>query len=260
MCMKYLFKKMIQNRFLFSELAKRDFKQKYKRTVLGMGWSVMSPLLTLLVMRLVFTQFFGRNMEYYTTYLFCGNLVYSYFKESTTGGMNALMSNSGIITKVNIPKYMFLLSKNVSSLINFGLSLAVFFIFAAIDGIHFGFHFLALIYPVICLVVFNIGMGLILSAMFVFFRDTGYLYDIFTLLLMYMSAIFYQINGYSPMVQRLFLCNPIFCYIKYFRVVVIEGSIPNLLYHGLCALYALVVLGIGCWIYKKNNHMFLYYM
>lgn len=260
MCMNNLIAKLIQNRFLFSELAKRDFKQKYKRTVLGMGWSIMSPLLTLLVMRLVFTHFFGRNMEHYTTYLFCGNLVYSYFKESTTGGMNALMANSGIITKVNIPKYMFLLSKNVSSLINFGLSLVVFFIFAAIDGIRFGGHFFALVYPIICLVVFNIGMGLILSALFVFFRDTGYLYDIFTLLLMYMSAIFYQINGYSPMVQRLFLCNPIFCYIKYFRVVVIDGNIPGLAYHGLCALYALVVLGIGSWIYKKNNHMFLYYM
>ena len=258
--MKKLLSKLIQNRFLFTELAKRDFKQKYKRTVLGMGWSVMSPLLTLLVMRLVFTQFFGRNMEHYTTYLFCGNLVYSYFKESTTGGMNALMSNSGIITKVNIPKYMFLLSKNVSSLINFGLSLAVFFIFAAIDEIRFGFHFLTLIYPVMCLVVFNIGMGLILSALFVFFRDTGYLYDIFTLLLMYMSALFYQIDGYSPAAQRLFLCNPIFCYIKYFRLVVIDGIIPNLLYHGLCALYALIVLSIGSWIYKKNNHMFLYYM
>lgn len=252
--------KIYQNRFLFSELAKRDFKQKYKRTALGMGWSVLSPLLTLLVMRLVFTHFFGRNMEHYTTYLFCGNLVYSYFKESTTGGMNALMANSGIITKVNVPKYMFLLSKNVSSLINFGLSLVVFFIFAAIDGIRFGFHFLTLIYPIVCLVVFNIGMGLILSAMFVFFRDTGYLYDIFTLLLMYMSAIFYQVDGYSPMVQRLFLCNPVYCYIKYFRVVVIEGNIPGLAYHCLCALYALVVLGIGAWIYKKNNHMFLYYM
>lgn len=252
--------RFFQNKFLFVELAKRDFKQKYKRTVLGMGWSVLSPLLTLLVMRMVFTHFFGRNMEHYTTYLFCGNLVYSYFKESTTGGMNALVANSGIITKVNIPKYMFLLSKNVSSLINFGLSLVVFFIFAAVDGIRFGGHFLALLYPIVCLVVFNIGMGLILSAMFVFFRDTGYLYDIFTLLLMYMSAVFYQINGYSPVVQRLFLCNPVFCYIKYFRVVVIDGTIPGLAYHGLCALYALVVLGIGALVYKKNNHMFLYYM
>ena len=258
--MNKLYKKISKNRFLFEELVKRDFKQKYKRTVLGMGWSVISPLLTLLVMRLVFTQFFGTTIEHYTTYLFCGNLVFSYFKESTLGGMNALMANSGIITKVNVPKYMFLLSKNVSALINFGLTLCVFFLFAALDKITFSFRFLSLLYPVCCLVVFNIGCGLILSALFVFFRDTGYLYDIFTLLLMYMSAIFYQVDTFAPAVQRLFLCNPIYCYIKYFRVVVLDGNVPSLAFHGLCALYALAALLIGGIIYKKNNHKFLYYM
>lgn len=252
--------KLKKNRFLFEELVIRDFKQKYKRTVLGMWWSVISPLLSLLVMKMVFTEFFGRNTEHYTTYLFCGNLIFTYFKESTNGGMNALMVNRGIISKVNVPKYMFLLSKNVSSLINFGLTLCVFFIFAAIDKITFGVHFITLIYPVACLVVFNIGVGLILSALFVFFRDIGYLYEIFTLLLMYMSAIFYQVDRYPAAVQRLFLCNPVYCYIKYFRIVTLDGNIPGLAYHFLCAFYALLVLVIGGVIYKKFNHKFLYYM
>lgn len=258
--MKNFITKLVRYRFLFEELEKRDFKQKYKRTVLGMGWSILAPLLTLLVMRLVFFNFFGRNTEFYTTYLFSGNLVFSYFKESTNGGMTALMTNRDIISKVNVPKYMFLLSKNVSSLVNFGLTLCVFFIFAAVDGVHFGIHFLMLIYPVVFLVLFNIGMGLILSALFVFFRDIGYLYDIFTLLLMYMSAIFYQLDRFSPTVQRLFLCNPVYCYIKYFRVVVLEGNIPSLAYHGLCAFYALLAMAIGGVIYKKYNHKFLYFM
>ena len=118
-----------QYQFLFEELAKRDFKKKYKRTVLGMAWSMLSPMLTLLVMRLVFTQFFGRNMEHYTTYLFCGNLVYSFFNESTSQGMTSLMENASIFTRVNVPKYLFLFSKNVQTLINFGLTLIVFFIF-----------------------------------------------------------------------------------------------------------------------------------
>lgn len=249
-----------KNSYLFSELVKRDFKQKYKRTVLGMWWSILLPLLTLFVMKMVFTQFFGRNTPHYTTYLFCGNLVFSYFKESTNGGMNALMANRGIISKVNVPKYMFLLSKNVSALINFSLTLCVFFLFAGIDHIHFGSHFIMLVYPIGCLVVFNIGMGLILSALFVFFRDIGYLYDVFTLLLMYMSAIFYQVDRYSATVQRLFLCNPVYCYIKYFRVVVLEGNVPSLAYHGLCVFYALFAMAIGGFIYKKYNHKFLYYM
>ena len=99
-----MLQKLSQYRFLFEELVKRDFKKKYKRTVLGMAWSVLSPLMMLLVMRLVFTQFFGRNMEHYTTYLFCGNLIFSYFNESSTQGMTSLMGNSAIFTKVNVPE------------------------------------------------------------------------------------------------------------------------------------------------------------
>ncbi len=174
--------------------------------------------------------------------------------------MNALMANSAIFTKVNVPKYMFLLSKNVSSLINFGLTLCIFFLFAFIDRINFGLHFLALLYPVCCLVVFNIGVGLILSALFVFFRDISYLYDIFTLLLMYMSAIFYTVENMAPWFQQAILCNPIYCYIKYFRIVVLDGNIPSLQYHLLCAFYALAVLAAGAWVYKKYNHRFLYYV
>ena len=124
-----MLKKLKQNQFLFEELVKRDFKKKYKRTVLGMAWSMLSPLLMLLVMRLVFTQFFGRNMDHYTTYLFCGTLIFSFFNESTTQGMASLLSNGSIFTKVNIPKYLFLFSKNVQTLINFGLTLIVFFLF-----------------------------------------------------------------------------------------------------------------------------------
>lgn len=252
--------KAIANRFLFEELTKRDFKQKYKRTVLGMFWSILSPLLQLFIMQLVFANFFGRTMEHYTTYLFCGNLVFSYFNESTHGGMNALMANSSIFSKVNVPKYMFLLSKNISSLINFGLTLCVFFLFAAIDGVTFRLSFLALIFPIVCMVVFNIGVGLVLSALFVFFRDIGYLYDVFTLLLMYMSAIFYTVETFSTTVQKIFLLNPVYCYIKYFRVVVLDGSIPSLTFHLLCAAYALIVVAVGGWIYKKYNHKFLYYV
>lgn len=253
--------KLIQKyQFLFEELVKRDFKAKYKRTVLGMGWSVLSPLLQLLVMSVVFKQFFGRTQHNYTTYLFCGNLVFSYFKESTSTGMYSLMSNSGIISKVNVPKYMFLLSKNVSSLLNFALTLCVFVVFVLIDGLPVTPQFVLLLYPILCLIVFNIGVGLVLSALFVFFRDINYLYDVFTLMLMYCSAIFYTIDSFSPQLQTLYLCNPVYCYIKYFRIIVLDGDIPSLPYHLLCAGYAIVMAGIGAWVYKKYNHKFLYYM
>ena len=255
-----MFQKLKQYQFLFEELVKRDFKKKYKRTVLGMAWSVLSPLLMLLVMRLVFTQFFGRNMEHYTTYLFCGNLVFSYFNEATSQGMTSLMGNAHIFTKVNVPKYLFLFSKNVQTLINFGLTLCVFFVFCVLDDITFTWKLVCLVYPIACLVLFNIGVGLILSALFVFFRDIQYLWSVFTQLLMYMSAIFYTIDKYSYNVQCLFLVNPVYLFIRYFRKIVIEATIPTIWFHLLMAADVLIVLGIGCWMYKKYNHRFLYYV
>ena len=246
--------------FLFEELVKRDFKKKYKRTALGMAWSVLSPLLTLLIMRLVFTKFFGEGMAHYTTYLFCGNLVFSCFCEATNAGMASLLENAEIFTKVNVPKYLFLLSKNVQTLINFGLTLCVFFLFCVLDGITFTWKFVLLLYPVGCLVLFNMGVGLILSALFVFFRDIQYLWSVFTQLLMYLSAIFYSIDGYSPLAQHLFLLNPVYLFIRYFRKIVIEATIPTIWFHLLMAADVLIVLGIGCWMYKKYNHRFLYYV
>ena len=242
---KKVIKKLRQHQFLFEELVKRDFTKKYKRTVLGMLWSVLGPLITLGVMALVFTQFFGRNMEHYIIYMFCGNLLYSFFKESTGTGMTALYDNSSIFSKINVPKYMFLLSKNVSSLINFGINIIVLFIFCIVDGVAFSWKFIMLLYPIGCLVVFNLGVGLILSALYLMFRDMKYLYDIFTLLLMYLSAIFYSIDAYSQKVQYLFYLNPIYVYIRYFRKIILEGTIPKLSFHLLAAAYAIVVLVIG---------------
>ena len=118
-----MIEKMKKYQFLFEELVKRDFKKKYKRTMLGVLWSMLSPLLTLLAMSLIFTNFFGRTTPHFTIYLFSGNLIYTYFCDATNQGMRALEMNANIFSKVNVPKYMFLLSKNVSSLINFGLCL-----------------------------------------------------------------------------------------------------------------------------------------
>lgn len=254
------FRRLSQYRFLFEELVKRDFKTKYKRTILGMAWSVLSPLLTLLVMAMVFTKFFGKNTPHFTIYMFCGNLIFAYFSESTTQGMSSLLGNASIFTKVNIPKYLFLFSKNIQTFINFTLTLGIFFVFCVIDHIPFTWKFILLLYPICCLVLFNIGVGLVLSALYVFFRDIQYLWSVFTQLLLYMSAIFYTIDNYDPFVQNLFLLNPIYLFIRYFRKIVIEATIPTVWFHLLMAADVIIVLGLGCWIYKKYNTKFLYYV
>lgn len=252
--------KIVKYQFLFEELVKRDFKKKYKRTVLGMLWSLIAPLLQLAVMALVFTKFFGRTTEYYVIYLFTGNLLFSYYNDATQGGMRSLLQNSAIFCKVDVPKYMFLLSRNIQSLINFGLSLIIYFVFVIAYGISLKWSFLLLIIPIFCIMIFNIGLGMILSACYVFFRDIEYLYGVFVMLLNYLSAIFYTVNSFSPTTQKLFYLNPIYSYISYFRKIVIYNQIPSIKHHLLCIGYALVILCIGSWVYKKNNYKFLYYV
>ncbi len=246
--------------FLFTELTKRDFKLKYKGTVLGMFWSMLSPLLQLLVMRVVFTEFFGRDTPFYSTYLFSGLIVFNYYSEATKGSIKALSANRGIILKIRVPKYLFLLSKNISSLINFLIIIPIYLVFSAIDGVHFDWCYFGLLYPILLLPLFCIGVGLILSAMEVFFNDTKYLYDIFVILLRYLSAIFYNIDRFSEGVQRYFLINPVYAFIKYFRLIVIENRFPSLGYHALLLGYTVAALLIGGLIYKKNNRKFAFYL
>ena len=250
---------MKKNAFLFEQLINRDFQQRYKRTVLGMAWSVLSPLFQLLVMMVVFSRLFGRNVDHYVIYLFAGNITWSYFSESTNNGMASLMNNAGVLSKINVPKYLFLLSQNVSALINYGLTIIIFFVFCVVDGIKFTPAMFMLWYPVVWLVIMNVGIGMVLSALYVFFRDIQYLYRIFLTLLNYVSAIFYTLDHFPATMQRLFLLNPLYVNIKYWRTVVIDGVVPSLGYHALIAFYALIFLGLGCFFYKKYNHRFVYY-
>ena len=225
-----------------------------------MLWSVLSPLITLLVMSIVFSGFFLENQPHYITYLFCGNILFSYFSDSTSGGMESLLDNSSIFTKINVPKHLFLFSRNVSSLINFGLTFIIFLVFCIIDGVTFTWAFLLLFIPIVCMVIFNLGVGLILSALYVFFRDMKYLWNIFTMLLMYMSAIFYTVDILPENLQLLLHLNPMYVYIKYFRSLVIYGAMPSLEINVLCVAYAAIAILIGGIVYKKNNHKFLYYV
>ena len=228
--------------------------------MLGMAWSVLNPLLQLLIMRLVFTHFFGRNIAHYTTYLFSGMIVFNYFNESTKEGMTSLVDNADIFTKINVPKYLFLFAKNIQSLINFLLILTVYFLFCALDHITFSWRFLLLLYPIICLALFNSGVGLILSAAYIFFRDVHYFWGLFLQMLHYVSAIFYQIDSFPEQIQKIFFVNPVYLYIYYFRKIVLFGEVPSLFCHILILTEAIAAMVIGILIYRKYNLKFLYYV
>ena len=249
-----------KHKFLFEELVKRDFKKKYKRTVLGMGWSMLAPLLTLFVMKVVFEQFFGRDAPNYTTYLFCGLLVFNWFAESTNGGMRSLYANAPIFTKVNVPKYLFLFAANVQTLINFALALLVFFFFCWLDGIAFTWRFVLLLYPIMTLLLFNVGVGMILSALYIFFRDMDYLWRVFVQLLMYGSAIFYRVDKMPESLQTVFAFNPVYRHVAYVREIVLAGAVPSAATHLTLAGFALAAFLVGAFMYKRYNTRFLYYV
>lgn len=254
-----LINKYQQYQFVFIELVKRDFKKKYKRSILGVLWSMLAPLFTLLVMNFVFGHFFGRNQQYYTIYLFSGWLIFQYYNEATNGAMNSLMSNANIFSKVKVPKYMFLFSRITSSSINFFLTMIIYFIFVIVYGLPITWKFITLLYPIACMFLLILGIGLILSALFVFFRDVQYLYGVFTTALMYATPIFYtaDILGDKAWV---FYINPLYYYVTYFRSVVIDGVIPGLGFHAIMLGFSLILFAIGCWMYKKYNYKFLYYV
>lgn len=255
-----MFSTLKKQQFLFEELVKRDFKKKYKRTILGMGWSMLMPLLLLLVMKIAFEQFFGRTVNHYTTYLFCGILVFNWFSEATSSGMLSLYGNAAIFTKVNVPKYLFLFAGIVQTLLNFVLSVNVFFFFCWLDDVQFTWKFILLLYPVSTMLLFNMGIGMVLSALFIFFRDIDYLWRVFLQLLMYGSAIFYTTDSFSPELQLAFSLNPVYRHIAYFREIVIAGHIPSLETHLTLFGFALATLLLGMHVYRHYNTKFLYYV
>lgn len=246
-------------RFVFTELVKRDFKKKYKRSFLGVLWSMLAPLFTLLVMNFVFSHFFGRTQEYYTIYLFSGWLIFQYYNEATNGAMSSLMANANIFSKVKVPKYLFLFSRVTSSSINFFLVLLVYFAFVIVYQLPITWKFIMLIFPIVCMFLLILGVGLILSALFVFFRDVQYLYGVFSTALMYFTPIFYTVDIMGDK-AKIFYLNPLYLYVTYFRDVVIGGIIPSLAFHVYTLLYSLIFFAIGCWMYKKYNYKFLYYV
>ena len=247
-----------QKKFLLKQLIHRDFKSRYKRAALGVLWSMLSPLLFFAAQAIIFSFLFDRG-EHYISYLITGNIVYHYFTDGTTNTMFSLQANGGIISKIKVDKDIFLVSRSVSCFINFLLTLIIMFTIIAIDRTAFHWKFFLLIYPIVCMFFMIMGIGYLLSTLFVLFKDTQYLYSLFTRVLMYFSAIFYHIERFPENLRNLFYFNPVYCYIDYFRTIIIENTYPSLLVHGLCIGFAVLFMVIGKLVYKLNDEKFAYY-
>ena len=262
MIIKNLLYSFQKYKFLLRQLISRDFKVKYKRSVLGILWSLLYPILTMTVMALVFSNIFkfstpGVN---YLVYLLTGLVMFNYFNEASNLSMSSVVANFSLINKIYIPKYIFPLSKCLFVGINFLLTLIPLYAIILITGTPLNIYHIFLPYAFICLFIFTLGMGLILSAVSVFLRDMFYIYGIIMTLWMYLTPIMYDINLISENLQIYFKLNPLYHYINFARRIILYGEMPTPFTFAICAITALATLLIGVIVFKKNQDKFIYYI
>lgn len=217
-----------EKKFLLKQLVKRDLTSKYKDSVLGIAWSFLNPLLIMIVFTAIFSMIFGRQIENYPVYFLSGRLIYDFFKSGTSGAMKSVKTNSSILKKVYVPRYMFAVSKVCYEFINFLISIVILAGVMIVTGAPFHLTSLFAVIPVFFLILLIFGIGLILAVANTYFTDVGYLYNVFTLILMYASALFYPIEIVPTTVQKIFTLNPVYSAISSFRECVVFGVFPNM--------------------------------
>ena len=248
------------NRFKYylKLLIKRDFVSRYRKSVLGVLWSLLNPILMMLVMTLVFSMLFKFEIENFPVYLLSGQVIWAFFSESTTLAMTSVIAGEGVIKKVYVPKYMFPLSRVISSLVQMAFSMVAFFIVVVITGAPFYWTMLLIPIPVLYIFVFSLGIAMLISSLAVFFRDLTYLYGVGTTLLMYLSAIFWpvEILAGGPL-ENLIGLNPLYQFIRYFRYIVYWGRVPDLWFNFVCIGFALAALCGGTYVFMRQQDKYI---
>ncbi len=244
---------------LLLNLASRDIKVKYRRSVLGIMWSILNPLLTMLVLTKVFGLLLKVQVENFATYYIVGSSLWSFFSESTSLALTSILGGSSLIKKVYIPKYIFPLEKCIFALINFAFSLIAVVLVMLFQGVWPTWTMLLAPLPVLYCFTFCVGFSLILSALTVYFRDIMHLYSVFLTVLMYLTPIIYPkelIMG-NNIIYAIVRCNPMFHYVEYFRAVMMYNTVPSLTENLICIAISLGTLLLGALIFRKAEKKFI---
>lgn len=266
---KNIFANFKRYSFLMKQLISRDFKVKYKRSVLGVLWSILQPILMMTVMAIVFSQMFKFKVDgiNYLVYLMTGIIMFNYFSEASTNAMTSVVYNFSLINKVYIPKYIFPISKCLFVGINFLLTLIPWFAIILLSHFglgeyvcHLNIWYILLPYIFLCFFMFTLGIGLIVSCISVFLRDMFYIYGIIITIWNYLTPVFYSIQILPEKLQTIFKYNPLYIYITGVRSVVLASSRPSLVQLGLMFIVGIITLGIGLFVFKKKQDKFIYYV
>ena len=247
-------------RFLIRQLVGRDFKTKYKRSVLGIFWSFLNPLLTMLVQYFVFSSLFKSDVPQFAAYLIIGTVMFNFFSEACGMSLTAILGNASLITKVYMPKYIYPLTRVMSSMVNLGISLVPMLIVCLMTGVELKKSAVLAVYFLLCLAVFSLGLGLLLSTSMVFFRDTQFLWGVMTMMWMYATPIFYPESIIPENMKFIHSLNPLYHFLKNTRICILEGISPEPRVYVQCFLIALVALFAGALVFYKNQDKFVLYL
>lgn len=266
---KLIFNNLKKYSFLLKQLINRDFKVKYKRSVLGIVWSLLYPILMMTVMSIVFSNMFRFAVEgvNYLVYLMIGIVVWNYFTDATGVSLGSIIDNFSLISKVYIPKYIFPLSKVLFSTINFLLTLIPLMGIIILSKVglgkypvYIGINYIYIIYIFICLFMFILGMSFIFSAFSVFFRDLIYIYGILILIWNYLTPVFYSIEIIPQQLRFFFNLNPMYQFLNSFRKIILYGQGLDFKHSLILFLIGFVTLAVGSFVFKKNQDKFIYYI
>ena len=226
---RYKRQSLVGYRDLLIELVTKDVKLKYRRSFLGYLWSILNPLMIMLVMVIVFSSIFRFDVENYPVYLIIGQTIYNYVNNATVHAIYSVTDNGALLKKVYVPKYIFPLSKVTSDLVDFLFSLGAMVLVMVITGTPFSIYFILLPYVAIQIYLFTLGMGMFLAQASVFFRDVRYIYNVFLTAWMYATPIFYPVTMLPDKIRWIVThLNPLYYYIEQFRVIVLERTVPSM--------------------------------
>ena len=245
---------------LIHELVIRDIKVKYRRSVLGYLWSLLNPLLMMAVMATVFSHVIRADLENYPLYLICGQTLFSFFSESTSMAMRSVLANAGLIKKIYIPKFIFPVSRVTSSFVTMSFSLVAILIVMLVTRAHFYWTILLTPIPIAFLFLFCCGMGMMLSALSVYFRDITHLWSVATLAWMYATPIFYTIDMMPDNLMRLMKLNPMYHFLNTFRNLVMFGNVPGPNAWFGCIASGLVFFVLGLFVFGRLQKNFILYI
>ena len=246
--------------FLIKQLVSRDFKTKYKRSMLGMAWSFLNPLLTMSVQYIVFSTLFKSDIPNYPVYLLSGIVFFNFFSEAVSMGMTSITGNASLIKKVYMPKYVYPVSRVLSSLVNFALAILPLFLVMLFTGTAFKWSLILLVFDILCLLGFVTGMSLLLTTAMTFFQDTQFLWGVLSMIWIYLTPIFYPESIIPAQFLTMYHMNPMYQYITFARICIIDGISPEPMAYLWCIVSSLVVLALGIVMFKRNQDKFVLYL